>query len=229
MSDLHTSALHPSEVHASTTADGQPILTTGPMTPSIDFNPSEFKSSQDIVADESAHANPHPVVAKSGIDLSTGVTRPAETHANSGTYTESSEPTVTGLRQRAGEATNTAGAKANDVANAASQKAGEVRDNAGKVANNVSAKANEVGNTISAKANAVGQNVSAQLEHVAEHPAVQNAKQAAIKQTDSFREVLGRYPIIVNAEKQTGVDRVALVVGGVFLCVHLYKTIETKS
>lgn len=199
MSDsLHTSALHPSEVHSTS---GQPVLSTGIVTPSIDFNPSDFIGQ--------AHENHHPVVAKSGIDLSTGVTRPAETHANSGTFSNSpssSEPTVTGLRQRAGEASESAGAKAN-----------EVRDKAGNVANDLSAKANEVGNTISNKASAVGNNASAQLQHVAEHPAVQNAKQTALKQTDSFRQVLGRYPIIVNAERQLGVDRVLIVIGGAFL------------
>lgn len=64
-------------------------------------------------------------------------------------------------------------------------------------------------------------NLSSQLDSATEHPAVKDAKKGALKQIDQLRQVLGRYSLVVEAEKRTGVDRVALVVGGVFLYILL--------
>lgn len=59
--------------------------------------------------------------------------------------------------------------------------------------------------------------LSHSVEGAASHPAVRNAKQVAVNQTRGLRERLGRSPTIMKLEKRTGIDRVALVGGGVLL------------
>lgn len=59
-------------------------------------------------------------------------------------------------------------------------------------------------------------NLGSQLDHATEHPAVKNAKDVAGAQVNQFREFLGNFPAVRQLEKRFGVDRVALVVGGVF-------------
>jgi len=59
-------------------------------------------------------------------------------------------------------------------------------------------------------------NIGSQLEHATEHPAVKNAKDVAGKQVNQFREFLGNFPAVKELEKRFGVDRVVLVVGGLF-------------
>lgn len=59
-------------------------------------------------------------------------------------------------------------------------------------------------------------NLGSQLDHATEHPAVKNVKDVAGKQVNQFREFLGNFPAVRNLEKRFGVDRVALVVGGIF-------------
>lgn len=61
--------------------------------------------------------------------------------------------------------------------------------------------------------------ISSSVEGAADHPTVKNVKVEAEKQVQGLREQLGRFPIVVEAEKKTGVDRVALVIGGVLLYV----------
>jgi len=58
--------------------------------------------------------------------------------------------------------------------------------------------------------------LGAQLDHASEHPAVKNAKEAAGKQVGQFREFLGNFPVVKDIETRTGVDRLILVVGGLF-------------
>ena len=55
-----------------------------------------------------------------------------------------------------------------------------------------------------------------QLDSATDHPAVKNAKVSAQKQIGQFREVLGRSQNVRSLEQRTGVDRVLLVVGGIF-------------
>jgi hypothetical protein len=59
-------------------------------------------------------------------------------------------------------------------------------------------------------------NIGSQLEHATEHPAVKNAKDVAGKQVNQFREFLGNFPAVKELEKRFNVDRVVLVVGGLF-------------
>lgn len=59
--------------------------------------------------------------------------------------------------------------------------------------------------------------LSHSVEDAASHPAVQNAKQVAVNQTRGLRERLGKSPTIMKLERRTGIDRVALVGGGVLL------------
>lgn len=59
-------------------------------------------------------------------------------------------------------------------------------------------------------------NLGSQLDQATEHPAVKNAKDVAGAQVNQFREFLGNFPAVRNLEKRFGVDRVVLVVGGVF-------------
>lgn len=59
-------------------------------------------------------------------------------------------------------------------------------------------------------------NLGSQLDQATDHPAVKNAKDVAGKQVSQFREFLGNFPAVRDLEKRFGVDRVALVVGGVF-------------
>jgi hypothetical protein len=59
-------------------------------------------------------------------------------------------------------------------------------------------------------------NIGSQLDHATEHPAVKNAKDVAGKQVNQFREFLGNFPAVRQLEKRFGVDRVILVVGGIF-------------
>lgn len=59
-------------------------------------------------------------------------------------------------------------------------------------------------------------NIGSQLEHAGEHPAVKNAKDVAGKQVNQFREFLGNFPAVKELEKRFNVDRVVLVVGGLF-------------
>lgn len=59
-------------------------------------------------------------------------------------------------------------------------------------------------------------NIGADLGHATEHPAVKNAKDVAGKQVNQFREFLGNFPAVKNLEKRFNVDRVVLVVGGLF-------------
>jgi hypothetical protein len=59
-------------------------------------------------------------------------------------------------------------------------------------------------------------NLGSQLDQATEHPAVKNAKEVAGAQVNQFREFLGNFPAVRDLEKRFGVDRVALVVGGVF-------------
>jgi hypothetical protein len=59
-------------------------------------------------------------------------------------------------------------------------------------------------------------NIGSQLDHATEHPAVKNAKDVAGKQVNQFREFLGNFPAVKELEKRFGVDRVVLVVGGLF-------------
>ncbi|OWZ61015.1 hypothetical protein AYX14_03415 [Cryptococcus neoformans] len=63
--------------------------------------------------------------------------------------------------------------------------------------------------------------LSHSVEGAASHPAVRNAKQIAANQTRGLRERLGRSPTIMKLEKRTGIDRVALVGGGVLLYILL--------
>ncbi|WVQ76781.1 hypothetical protein IAR50_006455 [Cryptococcus sp. DSM 104548] len=53
------------------------------------------------------------------------------------------------------------------------------------------------------------------------HPAVQNARQAALTYTQALRDRLARSPTVLRLESRTGVDRVALVAGGAFLYLLL--------
>jgi len=62
-------------------------------------------------------------------------------------------------------------------------------------------------------------NIGSQLEHATEHPAVKNAKDVAGKQVNQFREFLGNFPAVKELEKRFNVDRVVLVVGGLFAYV----------
>ena len=59
-------------------------------------------------------------------------------------------------------------------------------------------------------------NIGSQLENATEHPAVKNAKDVAGKQVNQFREFLGNFPAVKELEKRFNVDRVVLVVGGLF-------------
>ncbi|KAE8538662.1 hypothetical protein D1P53_005025 [Cryptococcus gattii VGV] len=63
--------------------------------------------------------------------------------------------------------------------------------------------------------------LSHSVEDAASHPAVQNAKQVAVNQTRGLRERLGRSPTIMKLERRTGIDRVALVGGGILLYILL--------
>lgn len=63
--------------------------------------------------------------------------------------------------------------------------------------------------------------LGAQLDQATDHPAVKNAKDVAGKQVNQFREFLGNFPAVRNLEKRFGVDRVVLVVGGIFASVTL--------
>ena len=59
-------------------------------------------------------------------------------------------------------------------------------------------------------------NLGTRLDAATEHPAVQNAKGQAQRQIGQLRETLARSSVIVDLEKRTGVDRVLLVLGGIF-------------
>ncbi|RXK42217.1 hypothetical protein M231_00575 [Tremella mesenterica] len=58
--------------------------------------------------------------------------------------------------------------------------------------------------------------LSTSVEHAAEHPTVKQARGAAGRQIEQFREILGKSEWVREAEKRSGVDRVWLVVGGAF-------------
>lgn len=121
---------------------------------------------------------------------------------------------------------NTADA-ANNVSNAASNAANNAADTLNNAANTTANKVNAAAETIKAntptatgirqRVNHLGSQTQAQLEQIQQHPAVQDVKASAQKQVGQFREVLGRNEVVREAEKRTGVDRVALVVGGVIL------------
>lgn len=64
-------------------------------------------------------------------------------------------------------------------------------------------------------------NLGSQLDQATDHPAVKNAKDVAGKQVNQFREFLGNFPAVRNLEKRFGVDRVVLVVGGIFALVFI--------
>ena len=61
--------------------------------------------------------------------------------------------------------------------------------------------------------------LSAQVDAATDHPVVKNVKVSAQKQVGNLREILGRSPLIVEAERRTKVDRVILVIGGILACV----------
>ncbi|WVQ84013.1 hypothetical protein IAT38_006158 [Cryptococcus sp. DSM 104549] len=63
--------------------------------------------------------------------------------------------------------------------------------------------------------------LSASLEDASGHPAVQNAKEVATRQTQTLRQRLGRSQTVLDLERRTGVDRVVLVVGGVISYILL--------
>lgn len=55
--------------------------------------------------------------------------------------------------------------------------------------------------------------IGGQLENASDHPAVKNAKGAAVNQIDQLRGMLGQLGFVRDLEARTGVDRVVLVVG----------------
>jgi len=85
--------------------------------------------------------------------------------------------------------------------------------------NNLSAEADQkmknASSTVSQSVNNASSQISQGVNNLSSQPAVQNAKGAAQKQVGQLREMLGRSPTVVNLEKRFGVDRVALVGGGI--------------
>jgi hypothetical protein len=115
----------------------------------------------------------------------------------------SSDP-IAGLSapQSASTATDKLNASAQNTKDAALSAKDKAAEQASAAATGIRQRLNSLGSSV---------------EGAADHPAVQNVKVEAEKQVQGLRQRLGQYPMVVQAEKKTGVDRVLLVIGGIFL------------
>ncbi|WVW78738.1 hypothetical protein I302_100698 [Kwoniella bestiolae CBS 10118] len=103
----------------------------------------------------------------------------------------------------------------NDKVNVASNKASETATQASNKANQVSGQAQQKANEAATGIRQRVRKLSVDLNNAADHPAVKNVKGTANNYIAQLREQLGRSQTVRDLEKRTGVDRVALVVGGV--------------
>ncbi|WVQ97811.1 hypothetical protein IAU59_004926 [Kwoniella sp. CBS 9459] len=124
----------------------------------------------------------------------------------------------TASHKRTGSTTNDTTTTTNNASNAANNISNNIGNTAASVQGRAQDAANQASNKASEAATGIRQRVrklSVQLEGAGDHPAVKNAKGAANNQIAQIREQLGRSQTVRDLEKRTGVDRVALVFGGV--------------
>ncbi|KAK4688920.1 hypothetical protein P7C73_g1182, partial [Tremellales sp. Uapishka_1] len=131
---------------------------------------------------------------------------------------QNAKATANDLSQKTQATANDLSQKTQATAHDLSQKTQATAQNAKATANDLAQKtkatANETATGIRQRVNHLSSQLDETTSQIRTSPAYQNAQNAAGKQIQSFREVLGRYPLVVDLEKRTNVDRVILVVGG---------------
>lgn len=188
---LHTSQVQSGGVDST----GTPILTTTSVpyagAGSQTSPGAPLSSSSAAAAFGSAHGSANLAAPKSSAPSSDPIAGLSGPQSSNPTSTSTTSSTTT-------DKVNASAQNAKESAISAKDKAAE---QASAAATGIRQRLNSLGSTV---------------EGAADHPAVQNAKVEAEKQVQGLRQKLGQFPLIVQAEKKTGVDRVLLVVGGIF-------------
>ncbi|WWC87230.1 uncharacterized protein L201_002118 [Kwoniella dendrophila CBS 6074] len=135
---------------------------------------------------------------------------------------QSAQSTTNDLSDKTNETINQASNKTNELSNKANETAQQASNKTKETINQTSNKVNQLSSQASQKANETATGIrqrvkrlSVDLNNAADHPAIQNAKKTTNNYIQQFRDQLGRSQTVRDLEQRTGIDRVALVVGGV--------------